>query len=206
LPFAPFLSLVTEKTKRVVCGAALALAIAIWGGASVAALGRVSAHAAKPGEAAHAPARWPSESRIAKTNARPTMLVFAHTRCPCTRATLRELERLVLRISARADVWVIFSGPDGGDLHESARAIPSVRVTEDAAEGRRFGVRTSGEVLLYGADDTLLFAGGITPSRGHEGDSEGAARIEELLASTNVAKAPAKASVFGCALFQGRTE
>src|SRR5260221_1265704 len=135
------------------------------------------------------------------------MLVFAAPRCPCTRATIHELDRLLVRIGDRADVSVIFSGPDGGDARDAARAIRGVRVVDDPsrAQSRRFGARTSGEVLLYGADGALLFAGGITPSRGHEGDSAGAARIEELLTRTNVAETPANAAVFGCALFEGRT-
>ena len=40
-------------------------------------------------------------------------------------------------------------------------------------EARRFGAATSGEALLYSPSGKLLFHGGITPSRGHEGGSVG---------------------------------
>lgn len=183
--------------------AVLALGLAMWGGLTVTALAAVDARATRPGEAAEAPLR------IAPTG-RPTMLVFAHTRCPCTRATIHELDRLLVRIGDRADVSVVFSGPDGGDIRDEARAIRGVHVIDDPdrAETKRFGARTSGDVLLYGADGALLFAGGITPARGHEGDSAGAKRIEELLRSraNDVTAAPARAAVFGCALFESRNE
>jgi hypothetical protein len=61
-----------------------------------------------------------------------------------------------------------------------------------------FGAATSGEALLYGPDGRLEFAGGITSSRGHEGDNPGADRIVSLVTtgSAELATAP----VFGCPL------
>jgi hypothetical protein len=59
-------------------------------------------------------------------------------------------------------------------------------------------VGTSGAVLLYSSDGKLLFQGGITPARGHQGDSFGRQRILALLDGD----APDRrdAPVFGCAL------
>ncbi|HEY8076301.1 MAG TPA: hypothetical protein VIF62_19380 [Labilithrix sp.] len=183
------------------------IAFAGWLGATACALGAIAVQASIPNEAADAPSRWPSSSAIPRTPGRPTLVLFAHAQCPCTRATLHELARLLVHIGDRADVWVLFSGPIGGrtDIRDDARALPGVHVVEDdgRAETRRFHVRTSGEVLLYSSSGELSFAGGITPSRGHEGDSAGSARIEQLLsAPQDVAKAPATAGVFGCALFE----
>src|SRR5262245_7166738 len=37
---------------------------------------------------------WPRDSRITLAQDRPTVLFFMHSKCPCTRASLAELERL----------------------------------------------------------------------------------------------------------------
>ena len=42
-----------------------------------------------------------------------------------------------------------------------------------AARRQRFGAETSGQTLLYDRDGRLLFSGGTTGSRGHDGDNAG---------------------------------
>ena len=54
---------------------------------------------------------------------------------------------------------------------------------------------TSGHALLFDRDGHLLFSGGITPARGHEGDNFGASAIAARLAGR---PAPAETPVFGC--------
>jgi len=53
-------------------------------------------------------------------------------------------------------------------------------------------------VLLYDVAGDLRFAGGITPSRGHAGDSAGRSMLQDLLASRSVERD--ETAVFGCAL------
>jgi hypothetical protein len=81
----------------------------------------------------------------------------------------------------------------------SAEEIPGVRVLadEDGRERARFGVETSGHVLLYVAGK-LAFSGGITRSRGHSGDNAGRQAIVDLLRQGSAA-IPGS-SVFGCPL------
>jgi hypothetical protein len=68
-------------------------------------------------------------------------------------------------------------------------------------EAKRFGARTSGEVLLYSAVGRLLFFGGITGSRGHEGDNYGLTSLASFLTATPSESAVTAGSpVFGCAL------
>lgn len=47
----------------------------------------------------------------------------------------------------------------------------------DGAELSRFGFRTSGDTRLYAPDGALVFHGGITASRGHEGDNPGQSAV-----------------------------
>jgi len=85
--------------------------------------------------------------------------------------------------AAQVDVEVLFlHGADAPDSWRSsasvdvARGIPGLklRVDETGAETKRYGAYTSGQVLVFDANGGLGFAGGITPGRGHEGDSAGA--------------------------------
>jgi hypothetical protein len=69
---------------------------------------------------------------------------------------------------------------------------------EDGREARRFGARTSGYTLLYGTGGELLFGGGVTGSRGHQGDNDG---LDQLVAALDSGRpAPVPGRVFGCAL------
>jgi hypothetical protein len=63
---------------------------------------------------------------------------------------------------------------------------------------RAFGAKTSGFTALYAPDGRLLFHGGITASRGHEGDSAGAAAIVDfvVLGTASVRNT----AVYGCGL------
>jgi hypothetical protein len=161
----------------------------------------------QPGEGAVAPALWPDGTRLRPTPGQFTLIMLAHPMCPCTRASLADLARLLARVPGKVSAHVLFIRPAGTsreweqtDLWNSARAIPGVDVIADpeAVEAGRFGGATSGEVLLYGTDGHLAFAGGITSARGHEGDSPGADRIFALVTTgrSELAVAP----VFGCPL------
>jgi len=152
------------------------------------------------------PPRWPRESRVHPDGARATLLLFAHPKCPCTRASIAELAELMARFHDRLDAYVLFLAPrDAGadfadtDLWSSAKRIPGVSVLrDDSGEAGRFGIATSGSVALYDREGRLAFHGGITPARGHQGDSFGRQRIASLL--TTGAADRVNAPVFGCAL------
>lgn len=182
------------------------LAIAGWllavGGASAG----LTAYQGRPGPPAAAPETWPRESALSLAADRPTLLLLAHPRCPCTRATLAELGRLLARLGDRLAAQVVFVRPaaesagwEHTDLVAQAKAIAGVAVRFDpgGVESRRFGSATSGQVLLYRPDGSLAFAGGITRARGHQGDNPGAERIAALVAGR---AAPDEGPVYGCAL------
>jgi hypothetical protein len=112
------------------------------------------------------------------------------------------------RAQGRVQADVLFLDPgekseegwaDSG-LIASAAAIPGVAVIPDpdGRTAREFGAVTSGQAMLYDPDGRLLFSGGMTSGRGHEGDNFGAqAILAHLLGNSNgIETAP----VFGCAL------
>ena len=165
------------------------------------------AYESTPGTIGTVPGQWPATSRIERLTNSPTLVMLAHPRCPCTRASVAELAALMARMQGKIDAFVLFlkprqSGTDWEDteLRRTAAAIPGVTVLSDVdgVEARRFGAETSGHTLLFDRDGRLLFSGGITEFRGHVGDNTGVRAIESLIDG----RAPARTatSVFGCAL------
>lgn len=160
-----------------------------------------------PGAPAEAAERWPAGSRIPRDPARPTLVMAVHPHCPCTRASVGELARLVPRLRGRLSAHVVVvrppGAPEGWERTETWRAaegIPDVEVWADdgGLEAARFGAKTSGQALLYDARGRLVFSGGITPIRGHAGPSAGQARIASLVTTGRADAGTSR--VFGCAL------
>jgi hypothetical protein len=153
------------------------------------------------------PVHWPRQSKIPRPTRKPMLIMFAHPRCPCTRASVEELAVLMTRCQNQLDARVIFFQPHGTepdwphtDLWRSAEAIPRVvaQVDEDGTEARSFEATTSGQVLLYDCNGRLLFSGGITSGRGHSGDNAGLLALTQLLNHQMVVAT--KTPVFGCSL------
>ncbi|RKG70447.1 RedB protein [Corallococcus sp. CA054B] len=176
-----------------------------WLVTSVLGLGLVWSYANAEGPAATPPGRLPE--RFARAPGVWTLLVFVHPRCPCSRATLAELAKLLdrhgARLSTHVFVWAPREAPPGferSELWTRAAALPGAEVVADVdgQVARELGARTSGQLVLFSPDGVERFAGGITPTRGHEGDSAGGGAIRELLDSE--LSSTATAPVFGCAL------
>jgi hypothetical protein len=72
-------------------GSLVALAVV---GAGLAAPG---VYEGRPGQEATAPARWPAGSTLVRASGRSTLLMLVHSRCPCSRASLEELDRVMAR-------------------------------------------------------------------------------------------------------------
>lgn len=160
-----------------------------------------------PGRTGTPPTKWPENSEIKRKSELPTLVLFIHPHCPCSRATIGELAILMAHSQGLVNANTVFVKPDGfgkawekTDLWRSATDIPAVYVTvdENGVEARRFGSETSGQVALYSAEGQLLFSGGITGSRGHSGDNDGRSAILSLLATGKAAKT--ETPVFGCPL------
>lgn len=180
-------------------------AVCLWLAAICAAFVWLMRYDAVPGSVGEVAHSWPSDTRLIRDETRLFLLVFAHPRCPCTRATLSELERILATAEADVATCVCFyrpkdSAPDwhDSDIWDQAERLPNVRIRLDldGQEARRFGALTSGHVLLFARDGTVLFDGGVTPARGHGGPSQGGDALHALLCGE---KAPVRrASVYGC--------
>ena len=182
--------------------------VTIWLIAVVGGMGALLSYKSTPGTAAEPPARWPIQSSIDPKPGRATLVMLAHPHCPCTRASIHELALLMTRLSGELSATVLFVRPPGADadweatdLLRSATAIPgvTVQVDDDGHEARIFRAQTSGQTVVYDATGRLVFSGGITPSRGHEGDNVGRSAI--VTAVTTSASSGVTNAVFGCSLF-----
>jgi hypothetical protein len=185
----------------------LLLLTSIWLGAVGYGVGILTVYEDTPGRASRIPTDWPSQSLIPLAQDRPTLVMFAHPECPCTRASVGELAELMSHCQNRVTAHVVFLYPKGTseewlhtDLWRSAEAIPGVLVQadEDAIEAAHFEATTSGQVVLYDASGKLLFRGGITSSRGHYGDNLGLSAITALVNGEMLSAR--ETPVFGCPL------
>ena len=181
---------------------------AVWIIAVVAGLSVLWAWENTPGAVGDVPSQWPAESGLSRAADAPTLILFAHPQCACTRASLGEFAEILARATTRPKTYIVFLKPIGfgvdwekTDLWRTAVNLPGVTVLrdDDGLEATRFGVITSGQTMLYGQSGALLFSGGITGARGHAGDNAGRASLVSLLnqGTTDLSST----SVFGCPLF-----
>lgn len=157
------------------------------------------------------PNQWPALSRLSRTSGLPTLIVMLHPRCPCSRATLDNLACAMPQIIGKAQVHLVFVNPDAGRpledgaLLRMAENIPGSDIFHDQSghEAQLFGALTSGETLLYSSEGKLLFHGGITLGRSHEGNNPGLSTVVSLVQHGTGKRAGTP--VFGCALTQTPT-
>lgn len=191
----------------------IAAVLAISGFSSVFIIFELTAFDQTAGAADPAPRRWPGSSRLPRSAGRPDLLVFVHPFCSCTLATFDELARVPAKRKRHGlppVLHIVFegpvknAGPGGPDLWNKAQALADAMVTLDRGgrEAQLFGARTSGYTLLYSARGDLMFRGGVTGSRGHQGDNKGLEQLVNALDAEpgSEPRRIARTFVFGCAL------
>ncbi len=196
-----------SKRERFLWGAVVLTWVALVG-AGVFLLGR---YKSAPGERGHAPLVWPVDASLPRSADRSTLVLLAHPHCPCTRASLTELDAIIQKSHDQLDALVLFLDPRDAppewrvsDLWEQAGRIPHVvrRWDEDGRLAALFDAKTSGDTALYGPGGDLVFQGGITSARGHVGDNLG----ESAVVALAIGKPPAVVDnpVYGCPLKERR--
>jgi hypothetical protein len=192
----------------------LAMAVgAAWLCAIVTGTVLLAAYSNAPGKSGSPPKSWPRLSRLSRTDDKPTLIMFMHPRCPCSRASIGELALLMAHCQGKVNAKVLFIQPTGmapgwveTDTWRDAAQIPGVTVLRDNAgrEARLFGAETSGDTLLYDAQGRLMFHGGIIIARGHSGDNPGRDALQTILSGQ--APGQTHTPAFGCSLFECKSE
>lgn len=142
-----------------------------------------------------------SERKLGGSTAAPQLLVVLHSQCPCSVATVENLIDLPPSVRSRLKLHLVFTGPDPQNSIVKTRAEALANVEREylneAEVFKTYGARTSGQAFLYDVRGKLVFSGGLTDSRGSEGDSAGMSAIRETVSGR---KCTAHAPVYGCAV------
>lgn len=170
-------------------------------------------YAARPGGVGPDAPAWPRNVSISPAADHYNLVLSIHPKCPCSNATAEELATILAHTRSAMQVHVLVYTPADAlsawsrtSLVEAIERLPNVALTldPDGAQAARFGALTSGDAQLFSPAGTLLFHGGITPSRGHMGDNAGSDAIKELVLgrSSTTHATP----VFGCSLNHARND
>lgn len=160
-----------------------------WGAALCVAFCLLAVYAQRSGHPVDPPNNVPSGVQLAPAGY--TLVLVLHPKCPCSQASLYELERLAARCGERLSIRIYVFKPRSADSQWSQAAVatcrarfPAARVVADpdGQMAARLGCVTSGAVLLYAADGSVQFRGGITSARGHAGDNLGSDSIAAIVA------------------------
>jgi hypothetical protein len=189
----------------------VSLGVFLWAGAIIAGFSYLNTYQSTPGKSQVALSDWPAQSELAldsKSGASGNFraLMFVHPQCPCSSASLSELGVLLAR-APQLQAHVVFTHPDGASnswisdstLYKKAKSIPGLKVLVDknGKEAKLFGVETSGHLCVFDPQNRLVFDGGVTGRRGHEGDNAGLDSVVRLVHGRE--SALKKTNVFGCA-------
>jgi len=144
--------------------------------------------------------------QFAMSEGRDVLIMALHPHCPCSRASLGEMQKLQTKLDEKVRVVVLVYIPDGQDkewsegfsIAQMNQMNLEVHYDTDGRICRELGLNTSGETLLYDANGTLRFSGGITASRGHAGSNYGIEFIQDAIRGEEPERA--ETPVFGCAI------
>ncbi|MCU0711848.1 MAG: hypothetical protein MUC43_07290 [Pirellula sp.] len=124
--------------------------------------------------------QWPSTTKVSLGDSTQHLVVFVHPFCPCTRATLRNLDEALrdsdLKVSVvqlRNEKLESSHAPISHIADLSRKNGWNLILDDNGVEARAFGAMTSGECMLFSSSGERLFIGGVTASRGHLGNNEG---------------------------------
>lgn len=176
----------------------------VWGILTLSGMGWLMAYSGAPSQTIRPLHHVPPNAGFESEGFR--MAMFIHPFCPCTAASLRELERLLPKSDKPLETMLVFGAENlewkanDSRLWGLAKNITSIHCKTDNEQKIRnsFHARVSGEVFLYSPHGELLFHGGITNGRGHEGANAGSESILSILNESrqNFIKTP----VYGCSL------
>lgn len=183
--------------------------LVVWSTLVAAGFAALYLYSTLPGAWGRLPEQWPDQATLQRSAKHPTLLVFAHPRCPCTIATMRELERLEADCPETLQIQLVMYRPVQADaqwvetpLVRLAKQIPRTHVVwdVDGQLAQQFGAHTSGHAMLFTPTGQLAFSGGLTQLRAHEGTNLGSQSIIALL--HHLAPATSKTPVFGCPIVE----
>src|SRR4051794_1938246 len=88
-------------------------AASMWVAAVIAGFSRLWAYGDTPGVQADLRTVWPTGTRVQRAESLPTFVMLLHPHCPCSRASVEELAKLMARCQGRLLANVVMVRPAG---------------------------------------------------------------------------------------------
>lgn len=167
----------------------------------------------QPGPEGKITVTWPQNSTLYRNPENSTLVMTVHAGCSCSRASIEELAKIMKKAGSSLTAHVLMLPTGNGNEQENevkktyvwkrgleTRGV-SMHIDKEAKETKNFGALVSGTVMLFSKSGNLVFHGGITPQRGHQGDNFGEDFIVKFLEKKFLADQAHKSPVFGCHLF-----
>src|SRR4051812_25961113 len=98
----------------------IAAAAMLWAAMVVGGIGWMWSYESASTTQGPTPRTWPADSRANISSTSDNLLLFLHPRCPCSRATLGELARLMAGANGRLTCQVFFVVPQGENAQAAA--------------------------------------------------------------------------------------
>ncbi len=125
-------------------------------------------------------ANWPECSSLTQNRRGNTLIMVLHPRCPCSRASLELLSKIMIACNHKLSAQILLFVPSNfpidwkeTDIWKQAAEIPEIQLLadRDGVEAQNFGAVTSGQTYIFDKSGLLKFSGGITEFRGHTGEN-----------------------------------
>ena len=91
----------------------LAATACLWLASVCGGMGVLLQYASTAGDPGEPPPVWPADTTIPPPNRQPVLIMMAHPRCPCTRASLDSLAWVMTRARGHVAAYVLFYRPAG---------------------------------------------------------------------------------------------
>ncbi|MEZ6096434.1 MAG: hypothetical protein R3C03_19765 [Pirellulaceae bacterium] len=142
-----------------------------------------------------APTAWPLDTNLSRRADWKTVLLFVDPHCPATATTLDDFEESIENERVTSTI-VFFQGRENPQELESSPNVERARGISDASivfdrdghEFARFGIKNSGQVLVYDTNNSLIYEGdtfeGTTPNAPANDNSPNRKRVNAILTST----------------------
>src|SRR5438874_1003930 len=84
---------------------------ALWVPAVAFGLSRLWTYESTAGAPAHPPLNWPADTQVARPAGLPTLVLLMHPHCPCSRATIGELAKVMTECQGKLSATVLMLRP-----------------------------------------------------------------------------------------------
>ena len=153
----------------------------------------------------------PEENKVALDHSKDSwhLIAFLHPECTCSRATMEELDILQKKLGNTLSTHIFISTElpleqtVESEIYRTAVKNKNWQVDVDvnAELATQMLAYTSGICYLYSPEEKLIFAGGITASRGHSGPAAGQEIIAKAVSGNKEAiQELQQYPVYGCGI------